>query len=125
MIEIPPFASIVDTEQSITREIQFAVEAGDNRFDFKPSYRGGSFRPSKIKLFYRVNRGVTNPYWYLFQVKITGGKVLSGGVRISTAYANVITESFYPEHAPEWAREMGAQLKPVVEVERVGFGNRV
>lgn len=122
MIEIPPFASIVDSEQSITREIQLAPE--DDAFDFAAAYRGGLFRPSRIKLFYRVNRGVTSPYWYLFQVKITGGKVLKGG-RVSDAYSNIIKESFYPEHAPEWAREMGAQLKPVVEVERVGFGNRV
>lgn len=117
-VAIPDFASIVDSEQTITREIQLAVTEGDNRFDFAPSYRGGYFRPSRIKLFYRVNRGASSPYWYLFNIKITGGKVLSGGHRVSTAYANVITESFYPEKAPEWARAMGADLLPSVEIER-------
>lgn len=123
--EIPGFASIVDTEQTIIRDIDLVVTEGDNRFDFEASYRGGMFRPTHIKLVYRVNRGVTSPYWYLFQIKIRGGKVLSGGHRVSTSFQNVINESFYPESAPVWAREIGAQLKPVVEVERVGFGNRV
>jgi hypothetical protein len=119
---IPDFASIVDTEQSITRTIQLAVTEGDNRFDFTPSYRGGYFRPSEITLFYRVNRGASSPYWYLFNIKIRGGKVLSGGVRVSTAYSNIIRESFYPEKAPEWARAMGADLLPKVEIERSPAG---
>ena len=124
-VPVPDFGGIVDTEQTIIREISLVVREGDNRFDFKASYRGGWFRPTGIKLVYRVNRGVTNPYWYLFQIKIRGGKVLSGGHRVSTAYSNVINEGFYPEKSPEWAREIGARLKPVVEIERVGFGNRV
>ncbi|AWY07548.1 hypothetical protein SEA_LAZERLEMON_65 [Streptomyces phage LazerLemon] len=117
-VAIPDFASIVDSEQMITRAIQLAVTEGDDRFDFTPTYRSGSFRPTRIKLFYRVNRGASSPYWYLFNIKITGGKVLSGGRRVSTADANVITESFYPERAPEWARAMGADLLPTVEIER-------
>jgi hypothetical protein len=114
---IPEFDGIVDTEQTITRHIRLAVTEGDNRFDFAPSYRGGYFRPSEITLHYRVNRGADNPFWYLFNVKIRGGKVLSGGVRVSTAYSNVIRESFYPEKAPEWAREIGARLLPTAEIE--------
>jgi hypothetical protein len=119
---IPDFMSIIDTEQTIIREIDLAVAEGDNRFDFLASYRGGNFRPSHIKLVYRVNRGASSPYWYLFQIKIRGGKVLSGGHRVSTSFQNVINESFYPEKAPEWAREIGAMLKPTVEIERAGFG---
>lgn len=118
---IPDFMSIIDTEQMITREIDLAVAEGDNRFDFKRSYRDGWFRPSHIKLVYRVNRGVSSPYWYLFQVKIRGAKVLSGN-RLSTAFVNIVTESFYPEKAPAWACEIGAMLKPTVEIERAGFG---
>lgn len=120
-IEIPDFMSIIDTEQTITREIALAVAEGDNRFDFSRSYRDGRFRPSHIKLVYRVNRGTASPYWYLFQVKIRGAKVLSGN-RLSTAFVNIVTENFYPEKAPAWAREIGAMLKPTVEIERVGYG---
>lgn len=121
-IEIPDFMNIVDTEQTIIREIDLAVGEGDNRFDFQAHYVKGWFRPSHITLVYRVNRGASLPYWYLFQVKIRGGKVLSGGHRVSTAFVNIKNESFYPEKAPVWAREIGAMLKPVVEIERVGYG---
>ncbi|AWY07383.1 hypothetical protein SEA_JACKIEB_65 [Streptomyces phage JackieB] len=118
--EYPGFTSIIDSDQIITREISLA-DAGDDRFDFPAKYRGGTFRPSRIKLVYRVNRGSSEPYWYLFQVKITAAKVLKGG-RISDAYSNQIAESFYPEHAPEWARKMGADLLPVVKAERTAPG---
>jgi hypothetical protein len=124
MSEFPDFTSIIDTEQTITREIQLGVEEGDNRYDFRKKYgRDGWFRPSRIKLIYRVNRGSTAPYWYLFQVKITGGKVLSGGHRVSTAFVNIVNESFYPEDAPPWALKIGAMLLPRVEIEPTAFNS--
>lgn len=120
-IETPDFTGSVDTEQTIIREISLA-DAGDDRFDVRSPYRGGTFRPTRIKLIYRVNRYTASPHWYLFRVKIMAAKVLKSG-KTSDAYVNQIAENFYPEHAPVWAREIGAQLKPVVEIERHGFGS--
>jgi hypothetical protein len=119
-IPIPDFTSIIDTEQTIIREISLA-NAGDDRFDIPGAYRSGTFRPSRIKLTYRVNRGSGEPYWYLFSARIDAAKVLKGG-RISQAYSNMTTDTYYPEHLPAWAREIGAMLKPVVETERAGYG---
>jgi len=120
MSDFPDFTSIIDTEQTIIRTIMLA-DMGDTRFDITAPYRSGTFRPSRIELVYRVNRGSTSPYWYLFSVKITAAKVLKSG-RTSDAYSNQIAERFYPEKAPQWARLIGAMLKPVVEIERAGFG---
>lgn len=120
--EIPEFTSSVDTEQMIIREIRLA-NAGDNRFDISSPYRAGSFRPYRVKLAYRVNRGSGTPFWYVFQIKISANRVLKSGA-VSTAYASQIEESFYLDRAPEWAREMGVRLRPTVETERRGFGEQ-
>jgi hypothetical protein len=119
-MSFPDFTSIIDTEQTITRKITLA-DAGDDRFDIKAGYRSGTFRPLEITLHYRVNRGSSAPYWYCFNVKIRAAKVLKSG-ELSTAYSNIIRESYYPERLPEWAREIAAMLLPVVEIERSPAG---
>ena len=48
-------------------------------------------------------------------------KVLKGG-GVSKSYNNMIADSFYPERAPGWAREIGSMLLPRVEVERTLSG---
>lgn len=113
---LPPLQGIVDTEQTVTRYMNFGIEVGDDRFDFEVSHRSGTFRPLGAKFHYRVNRGSTAPYWYLFQVTIRGARVLRGG-RISTAGRNIIAHSSYIERTPQWAREMGRSMQPLVEVE--------
>lgn len=111
----PSVTSMVDTEQTVSRT--FDVDASSGDYDMEISYRGGMFRPSRVTLHYRVNKGATTPYWYLFQVRVKMAKVLKND-RVSDAYQNIRTESVYPEHAPTWLREMGAALLPQTLPER-------
>lgn len=117
---VTPQITFVDTEQTLTRDVRIAPHF--DQFDISAPYRSGMFRPSDVRLHYRVNRGADTPFWYLFQITIRAAKVLKNG-ETSTAFANIISAKYYPERAPEWAREMGAALKPSVEIERRGYGD--
>lgn len=117
---VQPEIMFVDTEQTITRDVRIAPRF--DQCDFPHPYRQGMFRPHEVRFQYRVNKGSDRPFWYLFQVTIRVAKVLKSG-EVSTAHQNRDSLSFYPERVPEWAKEMGAALKPSVEIERRGYGD--
>ncbi|AXH49454.1 hypothetical protein SEA_CROSBY_66 [Streptomyces phage Crosby] len=117
-IEIPEFAGIVDTEQTITRYIRLA-DAGDDRFDLVAQYRDHKIRPSEISITYRVNRGADVPFWYVFEIRVYGYKVLKSG-KPSTNRVNRSKNSYHERGAhrvPEWAAKIAKDRMPTVPTE--------
>ncbi len=120
MANQPSITSMIHTEQTLTRDFQ--VDASSGEWDMPISYRKGTFRPTGVILHFRVNRGATQPYWYLFNAKLRMAMVLKSG-EVSGAYPNIRTESFNPENLPVWVKEMAQEMLPQAEPEGRIFSN--
>lgn len=104
--------SIVDTEQTIIR--RFSVDAEtDGSEDFESRYgcNGRKYRPVEVRLMYRVNRGATSPYWYVYDIRVTGQQVLKSG-KLSDAYTGQHTISYIQHEAPEWLKPWLLEMRP-------------
>ncbi len=115
-LEVPDFDGIVDTEQTITRHIRLKP---DPAFDLVAQYRSFTYRPSEISITYRVNRGASVPFWYVFEIRLCGYKVLKSG-QASTNRVNRIKNSFHERGShpvPPWAAKIAKRLLPTVPTE--------
>ena len=115
-LEVPEFDGIVDTEQTITRFIRLKP---DPAFDLVAQYRSFTYRPEAISISYRVNRGASTPFWYIFEIRVYGYKVLKSG-KPSTNRANRIKNSFHERGShpvPPWAAKIAKSLVPTVPTE--------
>jgi hypothetical protein len=71
---------MVDSEQTISR--RFDVEVPDDgsqditRKYYDPAKK---YRPYRVVITYRVNRGANAPFWYPFTVKVYARRVLVSG----------------------------------------------
>ncbi|UTN93070.1 hypothetical protein SEA_MARKY_67 [Streptomyces phage Marky] len=114
--EVPEFDGIVDTEQTITRHIRLKP---DPDFDLVAQYRDFTYRPNAISITYRVNRGADTPFWYIFEIRVYGYKVLKSG-NPSTNRVNRVKNSFHERGAhpvPTWAAKIAKSLLPEVPTE--------
>jgi hypothetical protein len=110
-----PSITGVDTEQRITRRVK--VDASDGAWDHPVSYRQGTYRPYSVKIEYRVNRGASEPFWYVFEYEVASAKLKKDGTP-SDAYNAYVTTRYTGGGTPKWLVGMGQHLMPVVGVER-------
>lgn len=108
---------MIDTEQNITRTFDVtAAEDGSEDAPAKYNYSGRMYRPVRVMIRYRVNRGATVPYWYIWELKVDGQHVLKNGT-LSQAYIGQHTATYRYDEAPVWLIEIAEELKPVIEPE--------
>lgn len=115
-------AGMIDTDQNLYRRFDILAPE-DGSEDFAPQYGGTSrvYRPYRVELTYRVNRGATMPFWYCFTAKVKGRQVLKGN-RLSQSYSGQHDRRYTmgptrPDGTPEWLWALAGEMLPVTAFE--------